>query len=88
MVQTDGPVPDALWKLRYRLPIIQAQVARANPARALVASNRSGLYQLYYAVRTARIAGRAAHGGHIGASIFATGTPTSANGNAVHSPYI
>src|SRR5581483_11616390 len=49
MVQTDWSGPDALWKQRYRLPMMRAQVAGAHPARALVASNRSGLYQLYAA---------------------------------------
>lgn len=39
--------PDAPWKRRFRVPLTFTQVARANQARGLVASNRSGVFQLY-----------------------------------------
>lgn len=39
---------DAPWKRRYRAAaIVNAQVARGNPARGLVTSTQSGQYQLY-----------------------------------------
>jgi dipeptidyl aminopeptidase/acylaminoacyl peptidase len=38
---------DAPWKKRYLLPRIRAEVARACPNRALVVSNKSGIYELY-----------------------------------------
>lgn len=38
----------ALWKRRFRAPVIAwTQLAKAEPSRGLVASNRSGAYQLY-----------------------------------------
>lgn len=39
--------PDAPWKRRFRVPQTYTQIARANPARGLVSSNRSGVFQLY-----------------------------------------
>jgi dipeptidyl aminopeptidase/acylaminoacyl peptidase len=39
--------PDAPWKQRFRVTITTTQVARANPARGLAASNSSGVFQLY-----------------------------------------
>jgi len=39
--------PDAPWKQRFRVPLTFADIARANPARGLAASNRSGVFQLY-----------------------------------------
>lgn len=39
--------PDAPWKQRFRVPITATQIARANPARGLAASNSSGVFQLY-----------------------------------------
>ena len=38
---------DAPWKKRYLLPRIRVEVARASPNRALVVSNKSGIYELY-----------------------------------------
>jgi len=39
---------NALWKQRYRAPIIaSAQLARSNPARGLVTSTETGQYQLF-----------------------------------------
>jgi dipeptidyl aminopeptidase/acylaminoacyl peptidase len=38
---------DAPWKRRFRVPQSYTQIARANPARGLVSSNRSGVFQLY-----------------------------------------
>src|SRR5579863_1730279 len=38
---------NAPWKLRYRLPRIGAQVARSNPDRILVFSNKTGKYEIY-----------------------------------------
>ena len=36
------------WKEWFRVPVILwAQVARADPTRGLVCTNRSGIYQLY-----------------------------------------
>ena len=45
---------DAPWKRRYRAAaIVNAQLARGNPARGLVTSTQSGQYQLYaWDVRT------------------------------------
>jgi hypothetical protein len=37
---------DAPWRQRYRAPIDFPQVARANAQRGLIASNRSGMFQL------------------------------------------
>src|SRR5689334_4516659 len=39
--------PDAAWKQRFRVPMTFTGIARANPARGLAASNRSGVFQLY-----------------------------------------
>jgi dipeptidyl aminopeptidase/acylaminoacyl peptidase len=39
--------PDAAWKQRFRVPLTFADIARANPAHGLAASNRSGIFQLY-----------------------------------------
>lgn len=39
--------PDAQWKQRFRAPVTYASVARANLARGLATSNRSGVFQLY-----------------------------------------
>jgi dipeptidyl aminopeptidase/acylaminoacyl peptidase len=38
---------DATWKRRFRLPRILVQVASGNPDHVLVASNQSGVYELY-----------------------------------------
>jgi dipeptidyl aminopeptidase/acylaminoacyl peptidase len=38
---------DAPWKKRYLVPRMIVEVARASPNRALVASNKSGIYELY-----------------------------------------
>jgi protease II len=38
---------DAEWKRRFLLPRIQIQVARGNPNHAIVASNESGICELY-----------------------------------------
>jgi dipeptidyl aminopeptidase/acylaminoacyl peptidase len=39
---------DVLWKRRYRAPgVIWTQIARRNPARGLVCTNKDGIYQLY-----------------------------------------
>jgi dipeptidyl aminopeptidase/acylaminoacyl peptidase len=46
-VQTPQFAPDAPWKQRFRVPMTFTQVARAEPARGLAVSNRSGVYQLY-----------------------------------------
>jgi dienelactone hydrolase len=44
-IRTD---PQAAWKQRFRVPaIIGSQVARNNPARGLICSNRSGIFQLH-----------------------------------------
>jgi dienelactone hydrolase len=40
--------PDALWKLRFRVPTIaSAQIARSNPKRGMVISSETGQYHLY-----------------------------------------
>jgi dipeptidyl aminopeptidase/acylaminoacyl peptidase len=38
---------DAPWKQRFRVPRMMVEVARAAPTRALIISNKSGLYELY-----------------------------------------
>ena len=43
-LRTDDAAP---WKRRYRLPITWVSLAKANPARGLATSNRSGVFQLY-----------------------------------------
>ena len=43
-VRTDDAAP---WKQRFRAPVTFAGLAKANPARGLATSNRSGVSQLY-----------------------------------------
>jgi dipeptidyl aminopeptidase/acylaminoacyl peptidase len=38
---------DAPWKKRYLVPRIGIEFARASPTRALIVSNKSGIYELY-----------------------------------------
>jgi dienelactone hydrolase len=38
---------DAPWKKRFLVPRMMVEVARAAPTRALIISNKSGLYELY-----------------------------------------
>jgi dipeptidyl aminopeptidase/acylaminoacyl peptidase len=38
---------DAQWKRRFRVPRVYIDIASADPERVLVASNRSGKYELY-----------------------------------------
>ncbi len=42
MVEHDTP-----WKQRFRVPEQYVQVAREDPDRGLVVSNRTGAFQLY-----------------------------------------
>jgi dipeptidyl aminopeptidase/acylaminoacyl peptidase len=40
---------DAPWKQRFLVPRMMAEVARSAPTRALIISNKSGIYELYAA---------------------------------------
>lgn len=47
MLKESSTAEDAPWKKRYFVPRMLVEVARASPNRALVISNKSGIYELY-----------------------------------------
>ncbi|HVP40559.1 MAG TPA: prolyl oligopeptidase family serine peptidase [Candidatus Krumholzibacteriaceae bacterium] len=47
MLKKPSTAKNAPWKKRYLIPRIRVEVARTCPNRALVVSNKSGLYELY-----------------------------------------
>jgi len=60
MMKSPDLNPDAPWKSRYPLPVIEwAQIATRNPQRGLICSNKDGNYQLYaWDVPTGKLAQR------------------------------
>jgi len=47
LLKKPATAKDAPWKKRYLVPRIRIEVARASPHRALIISNKSGIYELY-----------------------------------------
>jgi dipeptidyl aminopeptidase/acylaminoacyl peptidase len=47
LLKKPATAKDAPWKKRYSVPRVGIEVARASPNRALIFSNKSGIYELY-----------------------------------------